>query len=473
MMPNDSQPTAPAQRDPQTDPLNPLIASALAEQALPPLPPDFDLESIEHALTEDDRRALDSMGSPEDVAREALSLYHRHAVATMDSADAPTSSKSLSTTNPDPGSRFWSSGSAVDRDELMERMRSFECEEYVCWPSSYRKKKELGRGGQGVVYLAECLDEFHGEHALKIFSPGPYRDADSYHQDMDRMKHVASRVHRLQIDNLLDVERFVDRGGIRAMVMRWIDGFDLRQLTHPSMLELLRYYVNPQRWAELEDIVFSTQVERHRPLQPGYAVNIVEKILRALEALHSRGIVHRDIKPANIMLDCHGSIKLIDIGSAAEISRPPQHCNWTPLYAPPEFLEHRVWTEKSDLAALGYVLIELLSGKRSALGSTEDQSTTVTNQTRDRVLLEAKQELRDHLTEILPQPVRESAKLVRLCEKLIDPDPKNRFASASEAIQDGTFNFHKQLAHGNLVVHYALHIQGWLTDVKQANQQLR
>ncbi len=469
-MPNDDRLTAPTERDPRTDPLNPLIASALAEQALPPLPPDFDLEQIEQSLTVDDRRALDSLGSPEEVIREALSKFHRESVTAI--ADEPTSSTSLSTTDPGPGSRFWSPESAIGRDELMERMRSFEREEYVCWPSSYRKKKELGRGGQGVVFLAECLDEFHGEHALKIFSPQPYRDEVSYHQDMERMKHVASRIHRLQIDNLLDVERFVDRDGIRAMVMRWIDGFDLRRLTHPFMLDLLQYHVEPARWAELEDIVFNTLVEQQRPLRPGYAVNIVEKILRALEALHSEGIVHRDIKPANIMLDCHGSIKLIDIGSAAEISEPPQHCNWTPLYAPPEFLMHRVWTEKSDLASLGYVLIELLSGKRSAMGCTGDQSTTATDETKNRELLEAKLDLPERLMEILPKQVRESTQLVKLCQRLIDPDPEKRFASASEAIQDGTFNFHKQLTHGNLVVHYALHIQGWLTDVKKANQRL-
>ncbi len=93
------------------------------------------------------------------------------------------------------------------------------------------------------------------------------------------------------------------------------------------------------------------------------AVNIVEKCLQALDALHSQEIVHGDIKPANIMLDQYGSIRLIDIGSAFKLSAPPRHHSWTPRYAPPEILEGEKWTPQSDLASLGYVLIEMLSGQ--------------------------------------------------------------------------------------------------------------
>jgi len=164
---------------------------------------------------------------------------------------------------------------------------------------------------------------------------------------------------------------------------------------------------------------------------------------------------------------------LIDVGSASEISTPPRHRNWTPLYAPPEYLEYGIWNEKSDLACLGYVLIELLSGRRSVIGPGGDQSTITSAEEHKGTLLDAKTELPDRLTEILPTRARESEQLVNLCRRLIDPDPERRFSDASEAIEgsDGTFNFNKQLVLGDMSVHYASHIQRWLNELKQADEQ--
>ena len=77
--------------------------------------------------------------------------------------------------------------------------------------------RELGSGGQGTVFLSERLgsDGFRQQVALKVFSPNRFPDAKSYQEDMERIAHVAARVAYIQHDNLLDVNNFIQRDGIR------------------------------------------------------------------------------------------------------------------------------------------------------------------------------------------------------------------------------------------------------------------
>jgi serine/threonine-protein kinase len=338
--------------------------------------------------------------------------------------------------------------------------------------STYRKRHELGRGGQGVVYLTE--DEFGGEEALKIYSPLPYGGVAPYRDDMQRLLTVTSLVHRIRHDNLVNVERFLDYHGIYVMVMQWIEGFDLRRLLDLQLLESLRQSVSANRWTYLTDVIYATPAPDRVCLQPLLAVNIIEKCLRGLSAMHQRGVVHGDIKPSNIMLDCNGSIRLIDFGSACLYQDPPQIRTWTPRYAPPELLQRGEWTPKSDLASLGYVLIELLSG-RPDLGGPRigEESTRAGDRDREEVLLEAKQCLPQRLTDLLPEYVCRSDKLMRLCRKLIDPDPAKRFADAKKAIEedvDGTWHFRQDMARAKLAVHEATAIQDWVNDVTKVSR---
>ena len=63
---------------------------------------------------------------------------------------------------------------------------------------------------------------------------------------------------------------------------------------------------------------------------------------------------------------------LIDMGSAIDYRNPPRDRECTPLYAAPEVLENREATPRSDLASVGYVLIELLSGTNTVCTENED-----------------------------------------------------------------------------------------------------
>ena len=179
---------------------------------------------------------------------------------------------------------------------------------------------------------------------------------------MGRIARIAARVAQIQQDNLLDVHNFVDRNRIRMMVMEWVDGYDLRRLLDNELVEKVRDRVSTRRWEYINRVVICRGEVQPR-IKPGVAVAIVRQCLAALAALHREGIVHGDVKPANIMLKCTGNAKMVDIGSAFDIQDPPPYRTCTPKYAAPEVLEGSECTPRSDLASMGYVLIEMLAGK--------------------------------------------------------------------------------------------------------------
>ena len=100
-------------------------------------------------------------------------------------------------------------------------------------------------------------------------------------------------------------------------------------------------------------------------IKPGVAIAITRECLAALAARPREAIVHGDVKPSNIMVKRTGNAKIIDIGSAMDLNNMPQQKTCTPQYAAPEVLDREEVSPRSDLCSLGYVLVELLAGKRS------------------------------------------------------------------------------------------------------------
>ncbi|CAO2144948.1 unnamed protein product [Urochloa humidicola] len=94
---------------------------------------------------------------------------------------------------------------------------------------------------------------------------------------------------------------------------------------------------------------------------------------RGLEYLHercARRIVHRDIKPANILLMDNYEPLICDFGLARWLPAKLTQLQVTVFegtfgYVPPEYTTHGVFSEKTDVFALGVVLLELLTGRRA------------------------------------------------------------------------------------------------------------
>ncbi len=189
----------------------------------------------------------------------------------------------------------------------------------------YELGDELGRGGMGVVYLAER--NFDGERkqfALKILSGF----------GVNELKTLA----RLQHPNIAGL---IDSG----------------------TTESGRTYV-------VTDIVTGLPIHRycqeHR-LGSRERAALVAKVARALEYAHQQLVVHLDLKPSNILVTAEGTPKLLDFGLArvlkAEDARTMGY-GWTAEYASPEQARGEPVGVAADIYSLGIVLCEAMTGKR-------------------------------------------------------------------------------------------------------------
>jgi eukaryotic-like serine/threonine-protein kinase len=356
--------------------------------------------------------------------------------------------------------RTWG-GNQVARcsDELLGRYQQIIEEQRLSWTAHHRLMSLLGSGGQGVVYLTERrgTDNFTLPVALKIFSPERYEDERSYDEAMGRMAQVAARVAQIQQDNLLDVHNWVDRSRIRMMEMEWVDGYDLARLMTRKMLERLETHVSNKRWNYINQVIVTAGPMQPR-VKPGIAMAIVRDCLAGLAALHREGIVHGDLKPSNIMLKRTGNAKIVDLGSAFDFEQAPMRRTCTPTYAAPEVLEGGQSSPRSDLASLGYVLIEMLAGVPPFAGLTNY-----------RDLLEAKRFLAQKLPHVLPSEVVCNELLMSFCRGLVAPDPMRRFPSAEAAdlVKEGAASFHRQLVKGDLASEYDNEIRLWIEELQE------
>ncbi|MBS0266206.1 MAG: serine/threonine protein kinase [Planctomycetes bacterium] len=343
---------------------------------------------------------------------------------------------------------------------LFARYEEVAWSEELQWDTRYRKQRLLGAGGQGAVYLADRLgaDGFLRPVALKVFSPETYCDAESYLKDMQACARISARVALIQSDHVVDIHDFIERCGIRLMEMEWLDGYDLREVLSQKMLDLTTEKVSIERRQYVERVILTSGPVQPR-LLPGVAIAVLRDCLSGLAALHAAGIVHGDIKPANIMLTRTGNAKIIDIGTAIDLRGSTVRRMWSPAYAAPEVLEGGDNTPRSDLASLGYVLVEMLAGRPVFEGWGSIPELILEKKTLDR-----------RVAQILPPEVSSNELLLNLCQQLIAPNPEQRFMSAQSADvgRKGAADFHRQLVKGNLASEYDYDIRGWLEQLAAA-----
>lgn len=341
--------------------------------------------------------------------------------------------------------------------DLYDRYEQLLNGQHLGWTEHLRFRRLLGTGGQGVVYLSERrgADSFTLPVALKIFSPERFGSQQAYDMAMSRIAQVSCSVAKIQHDSLLDVQNFIERNRIRIMEMEWVDGYDLERLLTPAMLARVQQLVSNRRWEYINNVIVTAGPVRPR-LKPGIAASIIRQCLSALAALHRDNIIHGDLKPANIMVKRTGNAKIVDIGSALHLDNMPEQRTCTPQYAAPEMLERNEFTPRSDLASLGYVLIEMLAGRPLFAGLNNLGE-----------LLEAKWTLPQRLDRILPDDVADSELLLTICKRLTAPDPLLRYATADDANTgpDGLAEFQRTLVIGDLASEYDNELRVWLEEL--------
>ncbi|MCA9062229.1 MAG: serine/threonine protein kinase [Planctomycetaceae bacterium] len=328
----------------------------------------------------------------------------------------------------------------------------------VLWTADRHFLKKLGGGGQGSVLLAEQRGAagFRIPVAIKFFSPRPFKSAKEYDQEMHRLAEVSAMVARIQHDHLVSVHTFIEDEGIYFMEMEWIDGFDVLHILRRDTLDIVQDAVTERRWANITERVITTGEVDCR-LKPGMAVAILRACLEGTAALHRGGVIHCDLKPSNIMVKRTGQVKIIDIGSAYWVGRPPQGQPCTLEYAAPEVLVGYRASPQSDLASLGYMLIEMLTGAKPFAGLDYDQ------------LVHAKHTILDRLPAILPmEEFQFSEPLIRLIRRLVHPNPQFRFPTAEDAelADEGAAGFLRELVKSDLGDEYASELRRWIAELE-------
>ena len=152
------------------------------------------------------------------------------------------------------------------------------------------------------------------------------------------------------------------------------------KLTHPHVVSLYDTGTDGERvYLVMEFVDGATLREVMRDLgqlEPGQAAAIGERIARALEYAHERGLVHRDVKPANILIGDDGCVKVADFG----IAKAEEHVDdltktgmvlGTAAYVAPEQITGSAPVDgRADQYALGCMLYEALTGRQPFKGDT-------------------------------------------------------------------------------------------------------
>jgi serine/threonine protein kinase len=190
----------------------------------------------------------------------------------------------------------------------------------------------------GVVFAATQL-ALQRPVALKAIAPELAADED-YRERFQRESHLAASIDH---PNVIPVYEAGELDGTLYLMMRWVEGTDLRTL-----------------------LITSGRVS------PGRAITLLRPVASALAAAHRRGLVHRDIKPANVMIargdeeDDDDHVYLTDFGIARRVggeslTRTGMFVGTVDYTAPERIIGGR-GDAAADIYSLGCVLFETLTG---------------------------------------------------------------------------------------------------------------
>jgi serine/threonine-protein kinase len=206
----------------------------------------------------------------------------------------------------------------------------------------YKFGREIGRGGNAIVYLARDIQHSR-DVAIKVIRQG-VADPDRRHRFLREVEISAQLRHPFVIP-LIDSG---DTQGTLFYVMPYVEGESLRDL-----------------------------LDREGALSLKSTLAVARDVAEALDFAHSQGIVHRDIKPENILLSgSHALVADFGIAMALEASNTDRLTEkgvavGTPAYMSPEQAgaSERI-DGRSDIYSLGCVVYEMLAGEVPYLGET-------------------------------------------------------------------------------------------------------
>lgn len=264
----------------------------------------------------------------------------------------------------------------------------------------YELLAQIGSGGMGTVYRAK-QHPFEREVALKMLAGNLPEDAES----LVRFEREALAISKLKHKNIVMFYGYGAYRGAPYMVMEYIHGHSLQYA-----------------------------LRSNEPLDPQYAMRVIEQIAEGLSCAHANGLVHRDLKPNNVMIvedDTGLTVKIIDFGLArllpsfgAEVQKLTEAGSavGSVLYMSPEQCTGLTTDARSDIYALGCIMHHCLTGAPPFDG---DHSVVV---------------MQHHISHPLPRINTMvpgiSDKLQAIVDRATAKDSDSRYQSADEMLRD-------------------------------------
>jgi eukaryotic-like serine/threonine-protein kinase len=269
----------------------------------------------------------------------------------------------------------------------------------------YRVVRELGRGGMGIVYLAERADgQFEQRVALKLIKRG--MDSELIRRRFFRERQILARLLHPGVSTLLD-------GGVADSGQPWF---------------AMEY---------VEGVSIAAYAEQKKlPVQE--RIRLFEDVCAAIEYAHRKLVIHRDLKPSNILVTAEEHVEVLDFGIAKLLDEDPTTGETltrvgsrlhTPEYAAPEQVKGDTVTSATDIYALGTVLYELLSGRRPF-------------RLERRTLPELEREILEKappsMSAVVPDPLRKllAGDLDNIVARAMAKDPRARYPTARALAED-------------------------------------
>ncbi len=257
----------------------------------------------------------------------------------------------------------------------------------------FRLEREIGHGGDGVVYSATS-DEYPGGVAIKLM-PLAGVTARALRRFV-REFHVLSEINHPAIVRTFGMGRLPFAA---YMVMEWVDGSSLATIQEqlrgqdPAAVAVAPAESVLRR---VEEGALRSRRGEPAPADPGglpegarvagapidrnyldWVIDSFIALTNGLAKVHERGIVHRDISPSNILIrTADRSPVLLDFGLARRLSSPSLTPSRVLVGKPRYVAPEHAWdcrigkNPRADVYSLGVVLYEMLTFRHPFDGST-------------------------------------------------------------------------------------------------------
>ena len=253
----------------------------------------------------------------------------------------------------------------------------------------YSLERELGRGGMGIVFLAQEV-RLDRPVALKLLPP-EYAVQPPLRERFLREARTAAKLSHPHVVPIFAVDEV---GDFVFFAMAYVNGQTLGQ-----------------------------RVRERGPVPPREAARILREVAWALGYAHAQGIVHRDVKPDNILLEAGTGRALVTDFGIAQVTEPSGLTATREVLGTAEFMSPEQATgdtvdERSDIYSLGVVGHYMLSGRLPFEGATVAATLAKQITQAAPALASVAPDLPAHLTEVV--------------DRCLAKDPAERFQGGEE-----------------------------------------